>query len=215
MTPKTRYTSELLKPYFASILGEIRRSHVAPVFLTIFLGANDACFRDFTRWTPLVPLDEYEANLRGFVDAFLAEPATGNAKVILITPPPINVRRPAAADYEGLAPAAKEAFIRANAEEGRGERTFRNKKEYADKVLALADEYARADTGGRVLGLNFWKAVVDFALHKEGADVETAYAEGRLPGSGHPDANEFTTDIFTDRLHLGKTVSGPKYCNPP
>ncbi|CAK9148174.1 unnamed protein product [Ilex paraguariensis] len=60
----------------------------APLAVTVFFGANDACLPDRCSAFQHVPLDEYQQNLRSIV-SFLKKrwPKT---LVVLITPPPID-----------------------------------------------------------------------------------------------------------------------------
>jgi lysophospholipase L1-like esterase len=192
----------MLKPDFEHIMRSARRPGAPPTLLfTIFLGANDACLPP---WSGHVPLDVYERNLREFVETILAEEALTDTKVVLITPPPINIHEPLP---ESPISSASEGLQLSLEEEKntRGYRTYMNKKRYAEKVMEIAKSYAETDHP--VIGLNLWKSLIDAALEDEGRrDAEDAYNENRLPGCGLPGAKEFKKGYFTDGLHFGPLV---------
>ncbi|KAF2838657.1 SGNH hydrolase [Patellaria atrata CBS 101060] len=77
---------------FQLILVHAQKYDEPPLFITIFLGANYACLPDHGMAS--VPLEEFEENLRAYVDVVLTASGWEGTKVILITPPPINIRAP-------------------------------------------------------------------------------------------------------------------------
>nr|XP_011460297.1 PREDICTED: GDSL esterase/lipase At5g45920-like [Fragaria vesca subsp. vesca] len=81
----TRWAEKVLKRVFP---GSQDSGGEAPLAVTVFFGANDACLLDRCSGFLHVPVDEYKHNLRSIV-SFLKKqwPAT---RVILITPPPID-----------------------------------------------------------------------------------------------------------------------------
>jgi isoamyl acetate esterase len=145
----------------------------------------------------LVPIDRYEENLREYVETILNAQKLNDTKIILITPPPINIPD-ALPDPDGEEESAE---VQKNSQ---SYRTYMNKKRYAEKVMEIAESYA---SSGRVAGLNYWKALIDAALadqHRLGD--EDAYDENRLPGCGLSWAKEFRDGYFTDGLHLNVLV---------
>ncbi|KAF2803074.1 SGNH hydrolase [Mytilinidion resinicola] len=194
-----RYTSSMLAPNFEKIISRAKNPNAPPTLLfTIFLGANDACLPP---WSGHVPLDKYEANLRAFVETILSTKAMTDTKIVLITPPPINIREslpdsPIGSNSEDLQASLEEE------KKARGYRTYMNKKQYAEKVMEIAESYVALTD--RVIGLNFWKSLIDTALEQQGRlNAEDAYDENKLPGCGLPGAKEFKKGFFTDGLHFG------------
>ncbi|KAF2645252.1 hypothetical protein P280DRAFT_416781, partial [Massarina eburnea CBS 473.64] len=195
------YTTTNIQPEFTRLLADLTTPTSPPTLLfTIFLGANDACYR--TPDTENVPLPTFTTNLKTFLDAILTSPSPSlkATKILLITPPPINIPSPETSPQPADFP---------NPKDSRGYRTYRSKKRYADKVLELANAYTEV-SGGRVVGLDFWSAVVDAGLEDQGRGGEVPgsgsgekYDEDRLPGCGLDTAKEFADGYFTDGLHLG------------
>lgn len=194
------YTSDWLKPDFQRIIQKAKEPCAPPTLLfAIFLGANDACLPPAGAH---VPLEHYEENLREFVETILTEEVMTDTKIVLITPPPINIPEPLS-DPIDIGPAgAAEADLESE-KSTRGYRTYMSKKQYGDKIMNIAKSYE--DATDRVIGLNYWKALIDAALEQEGrlAD-EDAYDENRLPGCGLTAAKEFQQGYFTDGLHLDR-----------
>ena len=140
-----------------------------------------------------MPIDEYERNLRRFVDTILAEPRMEQTKIVLITPPPINIPDPQPEDDE-----------RGIGQGSRGYATYMNKKRYAEKVMENAESY---ESTGKVVGLNFWKALIDSALKDQGRlGHDDAYDDERLPGCGTRTAIAFRRGYFEDGLHFDSLV---------
>ncbi|KAF1955995.1 SGNH hydrolase [Byssothecium circinans] len=205
------YTSSHIQHEFPRLLSSITAPSAPPtLLLTIFLGANDACFVGKTEY---VPLPKFEANIREFVETALTQDALPDTKIVLITPPPINIPDPVGKDDDdeeeedldlGPSMAAALAAARPNPKEERGYRTYKSKKRYADKILEIAKEYEET---GRVVGLDYWTALVDAGLADQGREGEAEaerYDEDRLPGCGLKTAKKFEAGYFTDGLHLGK-----------
>jgi isoamyl acetate esterase len=156
-----------------------------PLLFTIFLGANDAVLPIFSQH---VPLQEYEAYLRYYVDTLLENPVTKGAKIILITPPPIDIDP----DYsEGLGV------------ESKSYQTYMNKKKYAEKVMEIAKSYEGRDD--LVAGLDFWTAMINYGRIK-GKEQNIPDNDAKPPGCGLDGAVYFGRDVFEDGLHLGPLV---------
>jgi lysophospholipase L1-like esterase len=188
----------MLQTNFRDIVQRATEPFAAPTpLLTIFLGANDACFVGKGNY---VPIEKYEANIRDFVDQVLVEDALADTKIVLITPPPINI--PDEDDDLDIGPAGAEVD-KVDPKTQRGYRTYMSKKRYADKIMEIAKSYEQT---GQVIGLNFWRSLIDAALKDQGrADEseEDRYHEDRLPGCGLKGAREFKAGYFTDGLHFG------------
>ncbi|KAF2201240.1 SGNH hydrolase [Delitschia confertaspora ATCC 74209] len=209
------YTSSRLKPAFERIIDTAAIPGAPEVLLfTIFLGANDACFAFGT--TPIVPIDQYETNLRHFIEVILIEDNLENTKIVMVTPPPINVPDPTP-DKEAVAVTTSEDVSHeeaianekraredslADEKKGIGYRTYMNKKRYADKVMEIAEFYKST---GRVVGLDYFKALINAGLKDQGRDgeiVEEKYDVNKLPGCGLSSTMAFREGYFTDGLHL-------------
>ncbi|KAF2497081.1 hypothetical protein BU16DRAFT_349149 [Lophium mytilinum] len=198
-----RYTSSMLRPNFEKIISRAKNPNAPPtLFFTIFLGANDACLPP---WSGHVPLVEYEANLRAFVETILStKDSLADTKIVLITPPPINIRDalpdyPDGSDSEDLQASLEEE------KKSSGYRTYMSKKQYAEKAMEIAESYGAVTD--RVIGLNLWKSLIDTALEQQGRlHAEDAYDEKKLPGCGLPGAKEFEEGFFTDGLHFGPST---------
>ena len=65
-----------------------------------------------------------------------------------------------------------------------------------------------------VAGLDFWTAMVESVQPGAVAAVEAGTANAVLPGSGLLGAKDFGTDVLTDGLHFGPTVSHCNNCLP-
>ena len=177
------------------------RPDAAPTLLiTIFVGANDACLPPVSAH---VPLPRFEQNIRGFVDAVLGADRLSDTKIVLITPPPINIPDPLPASI-GLGPADL-AAAKWDPREGVGYKTYLSKRRYARNIMEVASSYEET---GRVAGLDLWTALVDAGLEDQGRmGDEDKYDEERLPGCGLPTAKAFKKGYFTDGLHLNGLVS--------
>lgn len=180
------------------------------LLVTIFLGANDACLIGDGEY---VALPKFEANIREFVETILIQDNLPDTKIVLITPPPINIPDPVLEDGEvddmDLGPtmmAAMEA-ARGDPKAERGYRTYLSKKRYAEKIMQIANEYEET---GRVAGLDYWRKLVDAGLEDQGRGAEDRYDEERLPGCGLKTAKQFRKGYFTDGLHLDALVSAKK-----
>ncbi|KAL2931742.1 hypothetical protein RDABS01_037152 [Bienertia sinuspersici] len=80
----TRWAVKMLEKVFGAVDEEAQ----APVAVTVFFGANDACLVDRYAAFQHVPLDEYKQNLRT-IFSFLKK-RWETAAIIFITPPPID-----------------------------------------------------------------------------------------------------------------------------
>ncbi|KAH9882092.1 hypothetical protein J1614_001264 [Plenodomus biglobosus] len=184
------YTSTRLKSDFDRIITRATSPNAPPTLLfTIFLGANDACIIGDTEY---VPWPDFEANIRMFVETILTQDAMSNTKIVLIGPPPINGSSSAIDDSQT---ADEVAEINSWRKQGPRYKTYVSKKRYAEGMMRIAAEYEET---GRVVGLNFWREIVD-AMYKEQGGV---YDEELPPGSGLLGAGSFGNGWFTDGLHL-------------
>ncbi|XP_040375531.1 GDSL esterase/lipase At5g45920 isoform X2 [Rosa chinensis] len=80
----TRWAQKVLERVFP---GSQDGGGEAPLAVTVFFGANDACLPDRCSGFQHVPVDEYKQNLRSIVSFLKQWPTT---HIILITPPPID-----------------------------------------------------------------------------------------------------------------------------
>src|SRR5262249_8526050 len=102
------------------------------------------------------PPDKFEANLRYFVDSILAEEKMCTMKVVLIAPPPINLRASTEKDEFDLGPKVQKAYADA-AREMKAYKTYVNKALYARKVMEIAKSYDGKGSD-RAVGLDYWGA---------------------------------------------------------
>lgn len=189
-----------MKPKFARLISSITATDAPPALLfTIFLGANDACFIGNREY---VPLPQFSDNIRSFIEEILDHASLEDAKIVLITPPPINVPDPLPKDGDLLGPAFAKAAGEKNPKDDKGYRTWVSKKKYAERILEIAKEYEKTS---RVVGLDYWNKLERAALEEQGREGEED--EDRWPGCGLPDAKEFGAGWFTDGLHLDKKAS--------
>ncbi|KAF2019944.1 SGNH hydrolase [Aaosphaeria arxii CBS 175.79] len=181
------YTSTMLIPNFKRIIERsVEPSAPRTLLFTIFVGANDAAILPSG---PYVPLKRYEENMRYFVETILTQDNMPDTKIVLITPPPINIPNPPQTqDMEWYKETMKW-------------KTYMSKKTYAEKIMEIAKEYG--DETGRVAAVNLWKLLCDSALKDQGIlGDEDAYHEDKSPGSGLKTAKAFEKGYFTDGLHF-------------
>ncbi|KAL2352642.1 hypothetical protein BJ546DRAFT_1098102 [Cryomyces antarcticus] len=199
------YNTALLALAFSALLSDLQPApSPPPLFITIFVGANDACL---TPASAHVPLPAFEAHIRDWVDTILTDPVFEGTKVILITPPPINLSAPRQDDID-IGPVRRRAREEGEGErEGMGFRTYVSKRDYAEKVMEIARSYE--EISDRVVGLDFWRALVDQELVRQGKALGrdeqggSVCDEDALPGCGLRAALEFARGTFVDALHLG------------
>lgn len=203
-----RETTKSLRQIFIDhILEEAeKRGSPAPILITIFLGANDACFKGADTY---VPIAEYEEHIRHYVNSILEHPATKGTKVVLISPPPIDTPAPREQSKELMEiPSVSEA-IRVAAATGLGHRTWESKRKFAQKIVEIGREFeAKTD---RVALMDFWTIITKVACQEaiEGNPEDIFHRldlEEKLPGSGMLGAKEFGSSYFTDGLHFGERV---------
>ncbi|CAA7402577.1 unnamed protein product [Spirodela intermedia] len=122
----TRWARKVVERAFEGLVGEnnygIRNTaadgcaddggrELAPLAVTVFFGANDACLPDRSSAFQHVPLPEYQLNLHAII-SFLKK-RWPNTLVILITPPPIDedgrLRHPYGENPSGLPERTNEA----------------------------------------------------------------------------------------------------------
>jgi isoamyl acetate esterase len=173
-----------------------------PLLITIFLGANDACLPPSSAH---VPLPEFETHIRHYVDSILSDPATQGTRILLITPPPINIPAPRnEEEWEREIPTLKEALKRQE-KEGRGYRTWCSKRNYARRIVELGEEYAGKS---EVVGvLDFWTKMMEFG-RREAEEVGWKQGVGDEKevevGCGLTGQPEFGEGMFLDGLHFGE-----------
>jgi hypothetical protein len=139
-----------------------------------------------------VPWPLFSANIRSFVDTILKQNVLSNTKIVLITPPPIT--GPAETIGEDMTEEQVEDANRWK-KEGPRYKTYMSKKKYAEGIMQIASEYEET---GRVVGLDFWRDIVNAMLKEEGG----VYDEEMPPGCGLLGAKTFPQGWFTDGLHL-------------
>lgn len=105
----TRWALKVLERVFPVSKGD--GTETAPVALTVFFGANDACLPNRCSGFQHVPLHEYKENLSSIVSFFKKRWPTTH--VVLVTPPPIDedarLRYPYVDNPEGLPERTNEA----------------------------------------------------------------------------------------------------------
>ncbi|KAI1916608.1 hypothetical protein LOZ61_000876 [Ophidiomyces ophidiicola] len=200
-------TKSLRQAFDERILNTVKeRGLPSPLFITIFLGANDACFLGGDDRT-YVPIAQYEKHIRHYVDTILEHPATKDTRVILISPPPVDVPPPPSTDFD--LESVVEA-TRAAAAMGRGHRTWESKRKFAKKITEIGHEFeAKTD---RFAPFDFWTLITKVKCQDEtDSDVDEIFhkldLEDTLPGSGTPGAPRFGLEYFIDGLHFGEKVS--------
>jgi isoamyl acetate esterase len=208
------YNSEWLVPHFHELLSSLTR---APLFITILLGANDAVLPGLAQH---VPLPKFKQNIRDFVDLIIAHPLTKSTKIILITPPPIDVQfrevwrrkstpraaQPDSPMVEAEDPIAIPETSDEDLKDFPGYKTWMNKLEYAAAIMEIGADYKKAGKEDTVEALNFWQALINWGVDKGKKEGKTE-AEP-LPGCGLPGAVEFGREVLRDGLHFGPIVSG-------
>ncbi|KAF2682137.1 SGNH hydrolase [Lentithecium fluviatile CBS 122367] len=195
------YTSQAIKRNFTRLITRLTAPGAPETLLvTIFLGANDACIIGDSEYVPL-PL--FTSNICEFVEEILIQDDLPNAKIVLITPPPVNVPDPLPDPLPGVGEEGDEE----DARNDMGFRTYMSKKRYAKGIMAISGEYAETE---RVVGVDFWRACVEEALVGQGRGEELEgegkgerFEDVRLPGCGLKTAKRFPEGWFTDGLHLG------------
>lgn len=153
-------------------------------------------------------MPEFEQHIRYYVNTILESPATKGTRVVLITPPPVNVSAPAKSEVE--IPSVS-GVLESVARSGKGHQSWLAKRTYAEGVVKIAREFeAKTDL---VTVLDFWKAITKVGCLEEGDEPATAAKrfrkldiEDKLPGCGLPGAKKFEAGFFTDGLHLGSVV---------
>lgn len=181
-------------------MSQITAADAPPTLLvTVFLGANDACFVGKKEY---VPLPQFSDNIREFVEEIMIQDRLAETKIVLITPPPINVSDPLPEGENHLGPAFVKAVGQHNdPKDDRGYRTWVSKKRYAERVMEIAKEYEET---GRIVGLDYWKALEEAGLEEQ--EIKGEEDKDKWPGCGLPSAKAFGTGWFTDGLHLDVKV---------
>ncbi|USP75974.1 hypothetical protein yc1106_03248 [Curvularia clavata] len=160
------------------------------LLFTILLGTNDACYVGADR--EKVPLAEFSGNICGFLDTILTEMALEDAKIVLITPPPLNMPSPRSGKNMSQEEIEKD---NASMRKSVWHMAYMNKRRYAEEVMKIAKEYEETQ---RVVGLNFWQNIVDAVVEEQVYE----YNPGLPPGCGLHGAKTFPKGWFTDGLHL-------------
>jgi lysophospholipase L1-like esterase len=194
-TNRHSYTTTRLRPDFDRIIARATAPNAAPTLLfTIFLGANDACFIGEDRF--MVPWPMFEENMRFFIDTILSQDAMSRTKIVLIGPPPINGLENKLGDGQTEDDVEE---INRKMKEGRRYKMYMSKKRYADGMMEIAKRYEET---GRVIGLSFWRGVVEQKMKDDGGRWEDVERSGMWPGCGLIGAKSFEDGWFTDGLHL-------------
>ncbi|KLJ10277.1 hypothetical protein EMPG_14337 [Blastomyces silverae] len=193
-------TKTLRRIFEREIINDITaRGAPAPLFITIFLGANDACL---VSSGPYVPLPEFEEHIRHYVNSILDHPSAQSTKVILIAPPPVDVPSSGMEPADDLPEVAD--VMQSIAKLSRGYKTWASKRLFAEKIVAIGKEFeGKTD---RVAVLDFWTAITKAKCKEQGVMEEGFHEldiEEKLPGSGLPGATEFGKEFFVDGLHFG------------
>ncbi|RDX91161.1 GDSL esterase/lipase [Mucuna pruriens] len=121
----TRWALKVLEKVFPETQDGDGGVNGAPVAITVFFGANDACLPDRYAAFQHVPLLEYKQNLHSIVSFFRKLWPTTH--VVLITPPPIDEE-------------ARLRYPYADNPLGLSERTNEAAGEYARACIAVAEE---------------------------------------------------------------------------
>ncbi|KAL2344912.1 hypothetical protein Fmac_006197 [Flemingia macrophylla] len=121
----TRWALKVLDKVFPATQDGGAGMNGAPVAITVFFGANDACLPDKHEAFQHVPLLEYKQNLHSIVSFFKKHWPT--IHVLLITPPPIDEE-------------ARLRYFYAVNPRGLPERTNETTGEYARACIAVAEE---------------------------------------------------------------------------
>ncbi|KAL2006180.1 hypothetical protein VTN00DRAFT_9834 [Thermoascus crustaceus] len=196
------YNSKWLHDAFQDFIIDVaeKRGPPAPLLITIWLGYEDA------HLPPLavhVPLKEFEQHLRRYVRAILDHPGMKDTRIVLITPPPTNVKQPQEPPipFPGSTEIQRNMVLRT-----RAHRTWLSKRKYAEKVVEIGEEFE--DKTLRVAVIDLWYSVTRWACSEEINGVSTGFDEldeiDTLPGCGLPKAKVFREEIFSDSIHLGK-----------
>ncbi|CAK9780049.1 SGNH hydrolase [Cutaneotrichosporon oleaginosum] len=162
------YNTRWARQIFDTIFAKADEAGHVPVvrLVTIWFGANDSVLPDAEQAVAQhVPLDEYEANLRFFLEG-LTSPASPYAvaharglNIVLVTPPPLCVPLMGGG-----------AFAR--------EREPATTKAYADVVLRLGEEYAgKAGENWRIGTVDMWGATLK-AAGGEGEELAKYLSDG-------------------------------------
>lgn len=175
-----------------------KRGPPAPLLIAIWFGFEDS------RLPPLpihIPLVEFEMNLRHYVDTILEHPNMHSTKIILITPPPINVE----SVTRGLLPPLPGfAWLHDEAMETRAHKTWLARRLYAETVVEVAQEYEDTMQVGVI---DLWRGITQLACG-DGLPGDFDYLDRKhtLPGCGLPGAAELGEDILQGDMFLGEKV---------
>ncbi|KAF2026398.1 hypothetical protein EK21DRAFT_74301 [Setomelanomma holmii] len=198
------YTSSALKHDFDRIITRATHPSTPPTLLfTIFLGANDAAI--INGQDAYVPWPTFAVNIRAFIETILTqEDGMSETKIVVITPPPINIPEALMGGGGGVGEKDEEDVEEVNAwkKEGPRYKTYMSKKRYAEGLMDIAHEYAETE---RVIGVDFWKGIVEEKIKEDGEKTWQEIEEsGMWPGSGLIGAKSFDKGWFTDGLHLDR-----------
>ncbi|KAK7319788.1 hypothetical protein RJT34_04513 [Clitoria ternatea] len=123
----TRWALKVLERVFPATQGGVDDGGTdrAPLAVTVFFGANDACLPDRYGAFQHVPLHEYKQNLHSIVSFFRKQ--WPKSHILLITPPPIDED-------------ARLKYPYSDNPQGLPERTNEAAGEYARSCIAVAEE---------------------------------------------------------------------------
>lgn len=161
-----------------------------PLFITIFLGANDACLQG--RLGTIVPRDKFKEDINFYIRSLFQ--VFNTAKVILITTPPINAKVPLDPEDE-----PDEERRMALCRESRGHLTWLSKRDFSEACKEVGQKY---ESNPRFAVLDFWRKLNEYecggVTHFLDMDIQD-----KLPGCGLPGSEPFQKGVFTDGLHFG------------
>lgn len=176
----------------------VANSPPPPPLVIIFLGTNDSRILRGDDG-PQVPLHEFEASMRWFIQQILDHPACrGETRILLISNPPMSLPTPTG---EIMSEAEKSAHAQ-----------YLSRRTYASKTVEIGREL-ELTTDGRVAVLDLWGMLVKHVLDKHpgtngnlvsGYDLRKAMDTcDAWPGSGLPNVKEIEHQIISDGIHLG------------
>jgi isoamyl acetate esterase len=148
---------------------------------------------------------EFEQHLRQYVRTILDHPGLEEVRIVLISPPPANIKPPRELSFPFPGSTEIQRNIVLNS---RAHQSWLEKRKYAEKVVQVGEEFE--DETMRVAVIDLWQALVRWACCGDGNESPGDFDEldeiDMLPGCGLPNAKQFGTEIFKDNLHLGPKV---------
>ncbi|KAL7269244.1 hypothetical protein RUND412_008103 [Rhizina undulata] len=161
------YNTRWLKPFLEHI---VQNSPTKPLLFILLIGTNDSILPSGPNH---VPLSEFHNNLLEMISLIRDSPGTSSAKILVLTPPPINV------------PLLTKC--------GGKDRTYETTREYAREVLEVVKE-AKKKEGPMVAGVDLFHAF-EAAIEKQRAEMGRRKREGEVEG--------WIEEWLVDGVHLG------------